>query len=399
MVPPDHVPPLGSVSVPLPPSVPPLMECVPPAKARLPDAATLNVPLCVPPPVSESALLVLSCPLLLSVAAMVTLAPLLRVPGLSIVPEPATLPLTVSVPLFCRVRPSVTGAVTVKVAGLTVVPPPLIAPPDHVPPLLSVSVPLPPSVPPVIVNASAGPLASGVAVPAMTLSVPTVTGTPTAAVAPSNGTVPVPPIAPPPDIVCVPEEKALLPGAVAVNVPPLCVPLPASVNALLVAIWPLLLTVTPRVMLAAALSVPALSNVPEPATSPLTVSVPLFCRVRLLSVTGAEMPKVFVAGLIVVPLPLIAPPDHVPPFVSVSVPEPPSVPPVIVNAPAELLASSVAVPALTLSVPACSAPPPGTAAPLNDSVPVPPIEPPPDTECVPEEKAMLPGAVAVKVSP
>src|SRR5437868_548555 len=98
------------------------------------------------------------------------------------------------------------------------------------------------------------------------------------------------------------------------------------------------------------------------------------------------MARLFVAGLIVVPLPLIVPPDQVPPLFSVSVPLPPRVPFVIVNALADALALSVAVPPETFSVPTLTGTPTVDVAPLNVSVPVPLIEPPPLMECVPPEK-------------
>jgi hypothetical protein len=63
---------------------------------------------------------------------------------------------------------------TVRVlpAGTTVVPLPVIVPPVQVPPLFRVSVPMPPSVPPDMLKASADPLALSVAVPPVTVSVP-----------------------------------------------------------------------------------------------------------------------------------------------------------------------------------------------------------------------------------
>src|SRR5438270_8778288 len=144
--------------------------------------------------------------------------------------------------------------------------------------------------------------------------------------------------------------------------------------------------------------VPLLLTVPEPTTLPLkfTVSVPSFCSVRPLSVTDAVMARLFVAGLVVVPLPLIVPPDQVPPLFSVRIPLPLRVPPVIVNASADALALRVAVPKLTFSVPTLIGTPTVTVAPVNVSVPVPPIEPPP-MECVPPEKERVPGEVTVKV--
>src|SRR4051794_31337002 len=113
-----------------------------------------------------------------------------------------------------------------------------------------------------------------------------------------------------------------------------------------------------------------------------------------LRATGAEMLSVFVAGLMVWPLPLIVPPDHVPPLFSVSMPLPASVPPLIVNASADAVALSVAVPAVTDSAPTLTGTPIVAVAPLNVSAPVPAIDPPLN-ECVPDENERLPGVVTL----
>src|ERR1051325_1055824 len=285
-------PPLNR-NLPVPASVPATL-CVPPLKSTvLPSPLAVKVPLCVPLPPSERMALVETWPLLFIGALMVAPAPALTVPWLSIVPEPEIALFTLSVPAFCSVRPlSVTAPLMLKVfdEGFAVVPLPLIVPPDQLPPLVSVSVPLPPSVPPFMLKASAAAAALSVAVPPVTLSVATLIGTPTVAVAPLKRSVPLPPMEPPPLTVCVPAPKASVPGAVAVR-EPVYAPPPESVRTLLVVIAPAPLTIAPMLQSAAVVSVPLLAIVPLPATLALSVSVPSFWSVRPPSVTGAVTPS------------------------------------------------------------------------------------------------------------
>src|SRR4029079_17153151 len=134
----------------------PPIACVPPENASVPGEVAVNEPLCVPLPASATVTLVtLTVPLLLRAALIVLLAVPLSVPAFAIVPEPPTLALTLSVPSFCSVRPSVTGALTASAACLVVIPVPLIVPPDQVPPFVSVTGPLPLSVPALIVSVPA----------------------------------------------------------------------------------------------------------------------------------------------------------------------------------------------------------------------------------------------------
>src|SRR4029079_1928033 len=111
-------------NLPVPASVPETV-CVPPLKSTtLPGPLAVKVPLCVPLPPSERIALVATWPLLFIGAPMVAPAAALRVPWLSIVPEPVTALFTLSVPAFCSVRPlRVTAPLTRSVfdAGFVVV--------------------------------------------------------------------------------------------------------------------------------------------------------------------------------------------------------------------------------------------------------------------------------------
>src|SRR5688572_13168174 len=93
--------------------------------------------------------------------------------------------------------------------------------------------------------------------------------------------------------------------------------------------------------------------------------------------------------MIVEPLPAMMPPLQLPPFVSVSCPEPANVPLLMSSAPAVELALKVAVPLLILSVPMVKPTDDVTVAPLNHSVPAPLIVAAPLMLCVPPEKARM----------
>src|SRR4029079_2963107 len=203
----------------------------------------------------------------------------------------------VIVPSCWAGRVSVTGALTVSVfdAGFVVVPLPDIVPPDQVPPLVSVTAPSPPSVPPLRVKALAETTPLSVSVPPETLSVPTaLIGMPTLAVAPLKASVPVPlMLLPAPLIACVPEGKARIPGDVAVN-EPVCVPSPASASVPAVTLTvPLLfsggeivLVPVPAVFLQLPLFAIAVLLVTLP--SALMSNVPLLVSVPLLEIVRPE---------------------------------------------------------------------------------------------------------------